>query len=184
MIGKIVNQLEEGAIVLLLSAMTLLTFLGVILRYVFNTGLAWGLEATTYMFAWLVLLGMSYGVKVGIHIGVDAVVKLLPHRPRQVVGVIAGTLCVIYAALLFFGGYNYIDTMYILGVEAEDIEMPRWLLSIVVPIGFALLGFRLLQVMWRLLTSKEDVSLLGDEATEVLRAHALESGQQDERPRP
>lgn len=178
------TRLEEGAIVLLLTAMTLLTFLGVILRYVFNTGLSWGLEATTYMFAWMVLVGIAYGVKVGFHIGVDAVVKLLPFGGRKVVGLIASGLCLLYAALMLIGGYNYIDTMYILGVEAEDIEAPRWLLSIILPVSFALLFWRLLQVAWRLLTSSEDVSLLGDEAAEVLRAHALETGDQGGERRP
>ncbi len=184
MIEKIMTRLEEGAIILLLAAMTLLTFVQVILRYVFNTGLSWGLEATTYMFAWMVLVGIAYGVKVGFHIGVDAVVKLLPRRGRQIVGLIAGALCLLYAGLMFAGGYNYIDTMYILGVEAEDIDAPRWLLSIILPISFALLFWRLLQVTWRLLRSPEEVSLLGDEAAEVLRAHALETGEHDGGRRP
>jgi len=174
MIEKIMNRLEEGAIVLLLAAMTLLTFLQVVLRYIFNSGIVWALEATTYMFAWLVLVGMSYGVKVGFHIGIDAVVKLLPPRGRHVVGLMAGALCLLYGALLLYGGYTYIDTMYILGVNAEDIPLPRWLLSVILPVGFALLTWRLAQVVWRLLTTQEEVSLLGDEAAEVLRAHALE----------
>ena len=44
--------------------MTLVTFSQVVARYVFNTGVVWALELTVYLFAWLVLLGMSYGVKV------------------------------------------------------------------------------------------------------------------------
>jgi C4-dicarboxylate transporter DctQ subunit len=175
MIEKIMNRLEEGAIILLLTAMTLLTFVQVVLRYVFNSGIVWALEATTYMFAWLVLVGMSYGVKVGFHIGIDAVVKLLPSRGQRVVGVLAGLLCLLYAVLLFYGGYNYIDTMLMLGVHAEDIPLPRWLLSIILPIGFGLLALRLLQVLWHVLTGSNQASLLGDEAAEVLRAHALET---------
>jgi len=34
----------------------------VVLRYVFNGGFTWALEATTYLFGWMVLIGMSYGV--------------------------------------------------------------------------------------------------------------------------
>ena len=56
---KFVDRLEEGAISFLLAAMTLITFLEVILRYVFNTSILWGIEASTYLFAWLVLFGMS-----------------------------------------------------------------------------------------------------------------------------
>jgi TRAP-type C4-dicarboxylate transport system permease small subunit len=60
MLGRIVSRLEEGAIALLLAAMALVTFSQVVARYVFNTGAVWALELTQYLFAWLVLFGMSY----------------------------------------------------------------------------------------------------------------------------
>ena len=63
--------------------MTLLTFLQVVLRYVFNTGLLWVLEADFYLFAWLVLIGMSYGVRVHAHIGVDARCALCRPTARR-----------------------------------------------------------------------------------------------------
>ena len=63
--------------------MTLLTFVQVVLRYGFGTGFVWSLEATTYAFAWLVLIGMSYGVRTGAHIAVDLVTsRLSPARSR------------------------------------------------------------------------------------------------------
>ena len=36
------------------------------------------------MSAWFVLLGVSYGLKVGAHIGVDAVVRLFPPVGRRI----------------------------------------------------------------------------------------------------
>src|SRR3954447_7660566 len=81
--NRLINHLEEGFIALLLAAMTLLTFAQVVLRYVFNSGFVWGVEATTYMFAWLVLFGISYGIRVHAHIGIDLLVKGLPGAPRR-----------------------------------------------------------------------------------------------------
>ena len=46
--GRLVNEVEETAIAILLGLMTLITFANVVLRYGFNTGLIWGLEATTF----------------------------------------------------------------------------------------------------------------------------------------
>ncbi|MEZ5687157.1 MAG: TRAP transporter small permease subunit, partial [Paracoccaceae bacterium] len=48
------DTLEEGAIALILGAMTVITFVNVVLRYVFNHSLIWGLELTLILFAWLV----------------------------------------------------------------------------------------------------------------------------------
>ena len=175
MIGKLFIRLEEGLMILLLTAMTLLTFSQVVLRYVFNSGWTWALEATTYMFGWLVMIGISYGIKVGFHIGVDAVVNLMPRRWKVIVGVITTLLCLAYAVLLAYGAYDYFDTMHMLGVEAEDIPLPRWLLVSIMPIGFALLGIRLLEVLWGILSGRLGGFNLGDEAAEVLRSHGTDA---------
>jgi len=165
---NIVDRLEEGIIAFLLAAMTLLTFAQVVLRYVFNSGLVWALEATTYMFGWLVLFGMSYGVKVGSHIGVDAAVRLFAPRTQRLLGLAAGLLCMLYAAIIFYGGWQYVSKMYTLGVEAEDIPVQRWLLLIILPIGFALLFVRLGQATWRILAGRQAGFRLADEAREAI----------------
>jgi C4-dicarboxylate transporter DctQ subunit len=106
-LGRIVNELEESAIALILGLMTIITFVNVVLRYGFNTGLIWGLEATSFLFAWLVLFGISYAVKVTAHLGVDAVVNLVSPTARRVLCVIAAMICVAYAALLLKGAWDY-----------------------------------------------------------------------------
>lgn len=107
MVGRFVNELEETAIALILGAMTLITFVNVLLRYGFNTGLIWGLEATSLLFAWLVLFGISYCVKTTANLGVDAVTNALPHRVRRTLALIAAAVCIVYAFLLLKGAWDY-----------------------------------------------------------------------------
>lgn len=106
-VHRFVNELEESVIAIILGLMTLITFVNVVLRYGFNTGLIWGLEATSLLFAWLVLFGVSYCVKVTAHLGVDAVVNVLPTGTRRVVTLFAGAICIAYAFLLFKGAWDY-----------------------------------------------------------------------------
>jgi C4-dicarboxylate transporter DctQ subunit len=167
---RLVHRLEEWLIAALMAAMTLLTFVQVVLRYVFNAGLIWALEATTYLFLWLVLLGISYGVRVNAHIGVDMVVKLFGPRWRRIVGLVAVAFCFLYAGLMVYGASVYIDKMIVLDVEAEDIPLPRWLLGIVLPIGFALLFVRLVTVALGIYAGRRE--LLADEAEAALRSSA------------
>lgn len=168
MLGRLINRLEEGIIAFLLAAMTLLTFVQVVLRYVFNSGLSWALEATTYTFGWLIFFGISYGVKVGSHIGVDVAVRSLSPTLQKVVGLTAVGLSLLYAALMIYGGYNYVATMHMLGVEAEDLPIQRWLLVLIVPIGMALMFFRLAQNGWAILSGNATGVRLADEARETI----------------
>ncbi|MBI1207628.1 MAG: TRAP transporter small permease subunit [Azospirillum sp.] len=169
MIGRITANLEEGLIAILLAGMTVLTFTQVVLRYIFNSGLLWGLEATTYMFGWLILLGISYGVRVNAHIGVDLAVKSLPPLLRRLVGVITIALCLLYAGMMFWGSYYYVEKLERLGVDAQDIEFPRWILTLALPLGFALLGVRLIQVLIDILKGRRQGFELADEAADVIK---------------
>ncbi|WP_299206434.1 TRAP transporter small permease [uncultured Tateyamaria sp.] len=105
--GRWVNEIEETAIAILLALMTLITFINVVLRYGYNTGLIWGLEMVTFLFAWLVLFGVSYAVKITANLGVDAVINLFSAPVRRVIALVAGAICIAYAFLVFKGAWDY-----------------------------------------------------------------------------
>jgi C4-dicarboxylate transporter DctQ subunit len=170
-LGKVINALEEGFIALLFAAMTIVTFSQVVARYVFNSGMVWALELTTYLFAWLVLFGMSYGVKVSAHLGVDAFVRLFGPGPRRIFGLLAVAAGLIYGGILLAGSWQYVSKLYIIGIESEDLPIPQWMPMAILPIGVALLLFRLAQVGVRIWTRQQEGLLLGDEAADALKEH-------------
>ncbi|MEZ5780008.1 MAG: TRAP transporter small permease [Paracoccaceae bacterium] len=161
-LGRVVNGFEETFIAVILGLMTAITFANVVIRYVFNSAagqwvertfsidlpgsLIWGLELTSALFAWLVLFGMSYAVKVTAHLGVDAIINLLPHRGRRMLALIAAACCLAYGFLLMKGAWDYwapfggfeqtggrwfpegfIKTRDQGWYETEQIPMPDWL---------------------------------------------------------
>jgi C4-dicarboxylate transporter DctQ subunit len=162
------EHFEEGLIAFLMASMTLVTFMQVVARYVFNYSFVWALELTGVMFAWLIFTGMSYGVRVGAHIGVDAVVKTLSAGPARMVGIVATILCIVYASIVFFGGFTYVRKMYDVGILMQDIPIQQWIPRVILPLGFALLAFRFAQLLYRLVTGSE-AHLLGDEAADALK---------------
>ncbi len=105
--GRATSHLEETAIALLLGLMTIITFYNVILRFGFESGVVWGLEATSILFAWLVLFGISYCVKITAHLGVDSVINLFSGKGRRRLAMTATLISIVYAALLLKGGYDY-----------------------------------------------------------------------------
>jgi len=168
-VRAILDRVEEGLIAAILGAMTVLTFVQVVLRYLFNIGILWALEADFYLFAWLVLIGISYCVRARAHIGVDALVKLLPPRIHRAVGLLVVALTLLYAGLMVYGSVVYVDRMKIIDIEAEDIPLKRWILSLCLPIGFALLFVRLVQMGWRIATGRSQGYELANEAEEAIK---------------
>ncbi|ATG47313.1 TRAP transporter small permease [Celeribacter ethanolicus] len=106
-VAKFFDGLEENVIAAILGVMTLITFVNVVLRYVFNHSLIWGLEVVLILFAWLVLLGISYGFKKTSHLGVDALINVLPTRGQRLMAVLSALACLAYAMLLMKGAWDY-----------------------------------------------------------------------------
>ncbi len=189
-LGRVVNEIEETLIAVILGLMTLITFANVVARYVFNANILWALEATSFLFAWLVLLGASYLVKVSGQLGVDAVVRLLPPGPRRRVTLLAAACCIVYAGLLLYGAWQYWSPFIGEQVwyEVNDIRMPGWLRFIeplmnegepyeklprfipyfALPLGMALLLFRFVEAAWNVWTGRTELMIASHEAEDLV----------------
>ncbi|WP_294225018.1 TRAP transporter small permease [uncultured Shimia sp.] len=102
-----VDRIEETLIAFFLGMMTLITFANVIARFGFNSNILWALEATVFLFAWLVLLGASYAVKKHAHLGVDVIINMVSPTAARIIGLIAAAACLAYAVLMLKGAYDY-----------------------------------------------------------------------------
>ncbi|MDQ7070822.1 MAG: TRAP transporter small permease [Rhodobacterales bacterium] len=114
------DRIEETLIAVILGLMTMVTFINVIVRKLFandppvfiemlgleNIGL-WGGELTVFMFGWLGLLGASYAVKKGSHLGVDVLINMVGAPARRKMGIFAVAICIIYSFLLLKGSWDY-----------------------------------------------------------------------------
>jgi C4-dicarboxylate transporter DctQ subunit len=189
MISRIVNRLEEGAMAFFLGVMVVITFSQVVARYVFNSGAVWALELTTYVFAWLVLIGVSYGVKVGAHLGVDAFVRIAPARYQRWLILLAALLCCVYAGIMLYGSWDYWSKIYRFGIDTEDLYVPRviveaiyggpdyrhepvgidrWVPYAALPLGMALLLFRFIEALVMIATGRRATLIASHEAEDAV----------------
>lgn len=174
---SIFDEIEEIAISLCLAAMVLLTFANVIARYFFNDNIIWALELTLFLFAWFVLLGMSYGVKKNFHIGVDFMINSVSKRHKKILALVSVSFCLLFSIILSISAWQYwypfITERAFL--EVDDIPMPEWLqfLSLfnageqyeklplfipyaALPIGAFLLVYRLIQQLFLIIHNQSD----------------------------
>ena len=196
---RVWDHFEEGFIAFLLAAMTLVTFVYVVLNNLYTVfyslgdtfpaaedfffalgdyiiGLAqsmtWSSALTRALFAWLIFSGMAYGVRTAGHIGVDALVKLAPRNIQRYIGVIACLFCLGYAGLLTVASFEWIQTLFTAGIGAEDlghIGVKQWQIGMIVPIGFAMVFIRFAEILVRILRNEQTGLGLADEAAEAAR---------------
>ena len=204
-LGRIVNEIEETLIAVILGLMTVITFANVVARFL-DSNILWALEATVFLFAWLVLLGASYCVKTRAHLGVDVVLNVVSPAVRRILGIIAVAACLAFSVLVLIGSWNYWAPFAALPMvdgtlkdqawyEVNDVPMldflrfiedsmnegeayeklPRFIPYAALPIGLFLLTFRLLQVAWQVLRGESDIIIASHEAEDLMEEAAAEA---------
>ena len=196
---RIWDHFEEGFIVFLLAAMTLVTFVYVILNNLYSVfyslaeqwqsaseplfaigdsvmgmaqAMTWSISLTKALFAWLIFFGLSYGVRTAGHIGVDALVKLASKPAQRIIGIIACLCSLAYAGLLSVASFEWIQTLFIADIGAEDLGhygIMQWHIGLIVPVGFALVFIRFAEILVRIVQNRQTGLGLADEAAEVLK---------------
>lgn len=79
---KILNQIEEKFLILNLLFSTIIVFLNVVLRYVFNASLHWVDELARYLFIWLIWIGADFALREKRHLRIGMIADLLKGRAR------------------------------------------------------------------------------------------------------
>lgn len=130
--------------VLLISASAIL-FVNVVGRYVFNTGFVWAEELVRYEIIWLVFVGGSVAARKGIHIGVDAIVHLMPPTAQRLTNIAVLVLCVGFCAVLAIYGWELVAQTRMFNQRTPAMQIPFWLVQMAIPVGAALMGLRFTQ---------------------------------------
>jgi C4-dicarboxylate transporter, DctQ subunit len=117
-----------------------------------SINLVWAQELTIIMFVWMAKFGAAYGVRTGIHVGIDVLINRMAPPCRRffiLFGLCAGALFTGTIATL---GTNFVWHMYHGSAISPDLELPMWLVYLAIPLGSSLMCFRFLQVatsFWR-----------------------------------
>lgn len=183
MLNKALNHLEELLVTFLMGAATLIIFVAVMHRYLagveipvlqdwlLTLNFGWTQELCIIMFVWMAKFGAAYGVRTGIHVGVDVLINRLDDGMRGkfiVFGLLAGALftgivATLGAHFVWENGAHYAIFQFLgldtgdnyEGPTTPDLEWPTWIVYSAIPLGSTLMSFRFLQVTWGFLKTGE-----------------------------
>ena len=120
MFDKLANaycRLLDSLMALLLAAMVVLVLGNVVLRYVFNSGLAMSEELSRWMFVWLTFLGAIVALQERGHLGSDMLVSRLGVKGKRALWVLGHGLMLFITWLIFRGSLEQVKINW-------DVEAP------------------------------------------------------------
>lgn len=148
-IDRALGWLEETCIVTLLITSSVILFVNVVARYVFNTGFVWAEELVRYEIIWMVFIGGSVAVRKGIHIGIEVLLHVLPKGGARILRMLVGAICVIFCLVLLFYSTELALQTRSFGQRSSAMQLPFWIIQLAIPIGAALMAIRFAQKLWQ-----------------------------------
>ena len=196
---RVWNHAEEMLVAFLLAGMTLVTFAYVVFNNLYGVfyslgdslpfaneamlgigdkilyiaqEMTWSVALTKAMFGWLIFVGLAWGVRIGAHIGVDLLVRQFNPANQRRVAMLAVLICLGYCALMAYSSEQWVATLYEVGTSAEDLDrfgIAQWQIVMIVPIGFALMFVRFLQIFIRIVQGKQQGLGLHSEVDDAVK---------------
>lgn len=165
MVNRLLDHVEEWIIASFMAVATLVIFVAVAHRqaasipwlwdYASALNFSWAQELCVYLFIWMAKFGAAYGVRTGIHIGVDVLVNAVGPAWRKALVTIALLLGAFFTGLIGVMGARWVWFVYGTGQVSPDLEWPMWVIYLCIPLGSSLMCYRFLQVLTRYLRTGE-----------------------------
>ena len=161
-ISKYSNKSAEWGCLVLIVAMTVVTFAQVFFRFVIVHSLPWSEEFSRYALVWASFLGASIALKRGLHIGVEAFVARLPQEKRRLIYLITLVLITFFLVIVIIKGFQMAS--FNMRQSSPAMRIPMGFPYLAIPIGSLIMVIHLLDEL--ILGWKRRAGLVGMEKTE------------------
>jgi len=121
--------------------MTVIVFVNVACRYIFNNPFPGSDELATLAFTWATFLGASLGIRLQLHLGIEFVTRLFPARLQAFCGLLVSLLIAGFSGLLFVYSLKIMATAHM--KVTPVLQWPYTWVYLAVPVSAVLMLIRL-----------------------------------------
>lgn len=141
----VVAHFEEMLAATLLLAMATLAFANVLTRYVFEYPLAFTEELEVNALVWLTLFGTASAFRRRRHLRMLFFQDKFSKKAKRIVNTVIAMIGAGLFTTLGYLGYKQILDERFLEITSESLNFPQWLYTVCIPVGCALIVFRIIE---------------------------------------
>ena len=139
LIDRIFAWIVEALLISILLAMVGITFLQVILRNFFNTGIPWAEVGGRNAVLWITFLGAMFATRARQHLNIDAATRFLPRRPRNALRILLDAFAAIICSMLAKAALTFVMEERAMN-EVLFLGIKSWIIQAIIPFGFVMMA--------------------------------------------
>lgn len=149
MLSKLDQSFEEVLCAIFLSVVVGSVLLQVVMRFVFSSAAVWAEETAVYGMIFAVYLGATMAVRERAHIRITLLVSRLPRKLQVVSVVLADSIWFAFVIFMIVQTTAYTQLLFRVTYQTPGLGIEQRWIQMFIPMLFALMLFRILQVYWR-----------------------------------
>jgi C4-dicarboxylate transporter, DctQ subunit len=155
-IARVLAWIEDMLCAFALGSVSLIIFGQVVSRYCFNYTPDWSEELSRYLIVWTIFIGTAIGVRKNIHIGVDAVLRLVPQRFKLILEVALNVIGVVVSSALIWLSVGFISDTISYGQVSPSMQIPMYIPYLAMPVGLSFAVVHFIHDIVKLFTKHEE----------------------------
>jgi len=154
-----IGWIENTIAVVTMTVVSIIVFGNVVSRYGFNYTPIWSEELSRFLVVWSIFIGVSIGVRKNQHIGVDALLRFLPHKLKTASEVLLNLIGVVVIGILIFNSIEFIQHTMEFEQLSPAMRVPMYIPYIAMPVGLSLSIFHFIHNIVKLFTVADQAEL-------------------------
>lgn len=186
-IDRVVEKIEGFILSSSIILMAVVLIGNVIARRVFNSSWTFAEEVGQILVVIVTFMGLGYGVRKGQHVNMSALVDAAPRKIKKAMAIFIAVVSMITMFFFAYLSYRYTLTVIARGRVTPALELPRYITTMFLPIGFILAGLQYLINLILNLTNKDEIYFNNEEPyvdfedesldiTEKIKEDSIEKG--------
>jgi C4-dicarboxylate transporter DctQ subunit len=183
MFGRVVNGLlnniESYVCRFLLATFVTLLFVQIVSRETLGYSIPWGEEVATYLFVWFAFFGAAHAAKMSAHNRVTFQFKIMPAVVAKGSEFVADMIWLAFNLYFVYLSYDFIFNRMNVFWKSQTTGIPMKYIYLVLPIAFALMSIRIIQVNYLKLVKGVAISDPDSQELENIEDHMRDPNEKD-----
>lgn len=138
---QLLRRVEEGVILLLLASMVVLAGTQIVLRNLWESGIAWGDPVLRVLVLWVGMFGAMLASRSNQHIRIDVLSHYLSPVWQRYSNALTNLFSAVICTLLAWHSGRFVIFEWQDGAELFP-GVPVWIAEAILPLGFAVIAVR------------------------------------------
>ena len=136
---SVIGNLDSIVASIALVVLIIMTFAGVIMRYIVGQPFTWLEEVQLFCMVWIVFAAGGAAFRTGSHVAIEMVVEMFPKSIQKIIGYIIDIVVFLVIAYLFYNSIGFIQMFVKNGRSSSMLKIPMTVQYGIAPVSYILM---------------------------------------------